>query len=60
MAKDAATPPSASPAGCGALGPYPRVICTVHIRQAFIVLTLVADAHPVCSSGDDERKYYKF
>lgn len=41
-------------------GPYPRVNSTVDLRQAFIVLTLVADAHPVCSSGDDERKYYKF
>ena len=60
MAKDAVHAAFLGVAGCGALGPYPRVNSTVDLRQAFIVLTLVADAHPVCSSGDDERKYYKF
>ena len=41
-------------------GPYPCVNSTTNLLEAFSVLTLVADAHPVCSSGDDERKYYKF
>jgi len=27
------------------------------LLEAFSVLTLVADAHPVCSSGDDESRY---